>query len=213
MDRLMPIAISLASLALIATGCGTSAQPKYYSLASTAASDGAPPTIVTVMVGPVSIPASVDRPQFVLQSAPNKVDVEEFNRWSAPLGDSIARVVAGDLSAQLGTPDVATAPLANFVYAYRVTIDVQRFESVPGQSALLEAVWTVRKSANGDVRSGRTVAHEPVQGTGFDTLAAAHSRALTRMSSDIAAAIREEASQKSADVNFGPIPLPLRSRS
>ena len=65
---------------------------------------------------------------------PNRVDVDEFNRWAAPLNDSIARVVAGDLAVLLGTPRVATAPLANFNPAYRVTIDVQRFESVHGRS-------------------------------------------------------------------------------
>ena len=85
----------------------------------------------------------------------------------------------------------------NFAPDYRVTIDVQRFESVQGQAPTLEAVWTVRKTAGGETRSGRTVAREPVQGQGFDALAAAHSRALAKMSADIAAAIRAEAEQKS----------------
>ena len=88
------------------------------------------------MVGPVSVPAAVDRPQFVVQVAPNRVDVDEFNRWAAPLNDAIAHVVAGDLVKLLGTPNVATAPMANFDPAYRVTIDVQRFESIRGQAAL-----------------------------------------------------------------------------
>jgi uncharacterized lipoprotein YmbA len=43
----------------------------------------------------------------------------------------------------LGTPNVAAGPLANFDPAYRVTIDVQSFESVPGQSAMIEAIWAV----------------------------------------------------------------------
>jgi hypothetical protein len=42
-------------------------------------------------------PASVDQPEFVVQVAPNRVDVDEFNRWDAPLNDGIARAVAGDL--------------------------------------------------------------------------------------------------------------------
>jgi uncharacterized lipoprotein YmbA len=29
-----------------------------------------------VMVGPVSVPAAVDRPEFVVQTAPNRVDVD-----------------------------------------------------------------------------------------------------------------------------------------
>jgi uncharacterized protein len=150
----------------------------------------------TVMVGPVTIPAAVEQPQLVVQVAPNRVEVDEFNRWVAPLNDGIARAVAGDLAVLLGTPDVAAAPLANFNPAYRVTIDVQRFDSIRGEAALLEAVWAVRKTAGGETRSGRTVAREAVQGEGFDALAAAHSRALARMSGDIAAAIRAEAGQK-----------------
>ena len=186
-----PCILVIALLAV--TGCA-SAPAKFYSLSSTSTPIGVAPANLTVLVGPISIPAGVDRPEFVVQDGANKVDIEEFNRWSAPLNDSIAKVVAGDLSALLGTPDVATAPLANFNAAYRVTIDVQRFDSIRGQGAMLDAVWVVRK-ANGETRQGRTVAHETAQGDSFDALAAAHSRALARMSSDIATVIRAEDSQ------------------
>jgi uncharacterized protein len=187
-----PCILMIALLAV--TGCGTSAPSKFYSLSSTSTPIGIAPANLAVLVGPISIPAGVDRPEFVVQDSANKVDIEEFNRWSAPLNDSIAKVVAGDLSTLLGTPDVATAPLANFNAAYRVTIDVQRFDSIRGQGAVLDAVWVVRK-ANGDTHQGRTVAHETAMGDSFDALAAAHSRALARMSSDIAMVIRAENSQ------------------
>ena len=196
MARRIALLISIALMVVLATGCST-APSKFYSLASTATADGTPPTSAAVMVGPVTIPAAVDQPEFVVQVAPNRVQVDEFNRWVSPLGDSIARAVAGDLVVLLGTPDVANSQLANFVPDYRVTIDVQRFESVQGQQATLEAVWTVRKTAGGATRSGRTVARESVQGQGFDALAAAHSQAIAKMSGDIAAAIRAEAEQKS----------------
>jgi hypothetical protein len=48
-----------------------------------------------------------------------------------------------------------------------------------------------------EIRSGRTLAREPVQGQGYDTLAAAHSQAFEKMSANITAAIRAEADQKS----------------
>jgi len=188
--------ISIALMVALVTGCST-APSKFYSLASTATADGTPATSAAVMVGPVTIPAAVDQPEFVVQVAPNRVQVDEFNRWVSPLGDSISRAVAGDLVVLLGTPEVASSQLANFVPDYRVTIDVQRFESIQGQAAVVEAVWTVRKTAGGEVRSGRTVARETVQGQGFDALAAAHSQAIAKMSGDIAAAIRAEAEQKS----------------
>jgi uncharacterized lipoprotein YmbA len=189
--------LSIAFVAAAAAGCGTSATARFYTLDSTATPEGAPTASYAVAVGPVSVPATVDRPQLVVQVAPNRVALEEFNRWAAPLDNSIARAVAGNLAVLLGTPRVATAPVApDFAPAYRVAIDVQRFESVPGEVVLVEAMWTVRQAKGGETRSGRTVVREPVQGDGFDALAAAHSRALAKVSSDIAVAIRAEADKK-----------------
>jgi uncharacterized lipoprotein YmbA len=184
--------LSITFLTAAAAGCASTAA-RFYTLDSTATADGTPVTRCAVLVGPVSLPPSVDRPQFVVQVAPNRVDVDEFHRWAAPLNDSVARAVAGDLATLLGTPDVAVGPLANFDPDYRVTINIQRFESVQGESAVVDAVWVVRKAAGGEARSGRTIAREAAQDKGFDALAGAYSRALAKVSSDIAAAIRAAA--------------------
>jgi uncharacterized protein len=182
-------------LAVVAVGC-TSAPSRFYTLNSTATGDGATNSNVAVIVGPVSVPAEVDRPQFTVQVAPNRVAVDEFNRWAAPLSDNIARVVAGNLTLLLGTPNVAALPAANFNSAYRVTISIQRFETLPGKSVLVDAVWVVRSPSGGTAQSGRTVTSETVSDESYDALAAAHSRALAKVSSDIAAAIRAQADEK-----------------
>jgi uncharacterized protein len=176
-------------------GCA-SAPARFYTLSSTATASGGKPIETAVLVGPVTVPGSVDRPELVVQVAPNRVSLEEFDRWAGPLNESIARTVAGDLSALLGTPRVASGPLANFSPAYRVTIDVQRFDSIPGEAVVVEAVWAVHQTAGGKTRSGQTVARQTVQGEGFDALAAAHSRALGEVSGDIAAAIRASAGSR-----------------
>jgi uncharacterized lipoprotein YmbA len=182
------LGLSIALAAAVAAGCA-SPPSHFYTLSPTAEVAGAAAAPYGVIVGPVSIPAAVDRPEFLVQVAPNRVDVDAFHRWAAPLNDAIAGVVAQNLAALLGTPDVATAPLANFKAKYRVTIDVQRFDSLPGQEAVLDAVWAVRQTG-GETRSGRTVAREAVHGEDFAALAAAHSQGLAQLSSDIAAAIR-----------------------
>src|SRR5215470_12076215 len=195
-----PVApVLLLGLAAIAgSACRATAPSRFYTLDATATADGsAPAGNYAVAVGPVSIPPIVDRPQFVVQVAPNRVQLDEFNRWASPLDDNIARAVAGNLSVLLGTPHIASGPLApSLAPAYRVAIDVQRFESVPGQSVLVDAVWAVQKGTTRGARSGRTIAREPVDGPSFDALAAAHSRALAKVSADIAAAIRSEANGK-----------------
>jgi uncharacterized protein len=194
--RLAGIAFAAAAILVIA---GCSSQPsRFYSLNATAVPAALPAERITVLVGPVTIPSSVDRPQFVVQEASNRVQIDEFNRWDSPLSDSIARVVARDLAIQLGTPHVAVAPLANFKPSYRVSIDVQRFESIRGETAIIDAVWTVHGTAKGQTKSGRTMAREAVQGEGFAALAAAHSRALAKMSGAIAEVIRAEAVEQSA---------------
>jgi hypothetical protein len=186
--------VSIVFVAVIAAGCA-SAPSRFYTLNSTAKSDGSPAVNYRIIVGPVSVPAEFDQPQFTVQVAPNQIAVDEFNRWAAPLNENIARVVAEDLTMLLGTAQVSTLPLANFESAYRVSIEVQRFESVPGKSATVETVWVVRKTDGRVSQSGHTLATEPVSGDGFDKLAAAHSRALAKVSGDIAAAIRAEADQ------------------
>ncbi len=68
--------IALLSM-LVFAGCASSKPARFYSLSATAAPGVA--TSVAVLVGPVTIPASVDRPQFVVQVAANRVEVDEFN--------------------------------------------------------------------------------------------------------------------------------------
>lgn len=193
----------LLAIAVAAAGCGVTAPSRFYTLASTATAGGAaaPEASYAVIVGPVTIPAEVDRPEIVVQVTPNRVDVDEFNRWAAPLADGIARVVAGDLAVLLGTPGVAVGRLAHFDATYRVAIAVDRFDSIPGEAAVVGAVWVVHGKRSGVTRSGRTLAREAVDGPGFDALAAAHSRALARLSADIGEAIGAVA---------GGVPVPPR---
>ncbi len=175
-------------------GCA-SAPSKFYTLNATAKNDGAPATACAVIVGPVLIPATVDRPQFVITTAPNRVELDEFNRWAAPLNDSIARIISLDLGTLLGTAHVAVIPVGDFGPAYRVSIHIERFESVPAEGkkdgvALVDALWSIRAPNGQGLYTGHTVASEPVKGESLDEIAAAHSRALVKISTDIAASIR-----------------------
>ena len=110
----------------------------------------------------MSVPAVVDRPQIVVTMGPNQVRLEEFNRWAAPLQNNIARVVADNLVAMLGTPRVTLSPQTLSADAdYRAAIEVQSFESAPGEAATLDAVWTVSRTKDGKSQTGRTTVREP----------------------------------------------------
>ena len=73
-------------VAVAVAGC-SSAPSRFYTLSSTATGDGAPAANYAVAVGPVSLPALVDRPQFTVQVATNQVDARRVQ----PVGRAIER--------------------------------------------------------------------------------------------------------------------------
>jgi uncharacterized lipoprotein YmbA len=179
-------------------GCASTPPPRYYTLgaiapASTGSSSAPASTVsaLSVSVGPVSVPAVVDRPQIVVSLSENQVSFDESNRWAAPLQDGLCAVIAENLAGILGTPSVTVFPKESGADAnYRVAVYLERFESAPGVSAVMEATWVVRRAKDGMARTGRTSVREAVQDRSFEALAAAHSRAAGRLSADIADAIR-----------------------
>lgn len=189
MHQTLPVVALLATVAVM-QGCGSTPAANFYSLSSAPA----PATMTAttfVVVGPVTVPASVDRQQIVVNTGPNEATLDEFNRWLAPLSSAIADALAADLVAQLGTPNVTTSTsVPGDAGQFRVTVDVQKFESQPGVAASLDAGWTVRRLKDGASRSGRTAVREPVTQPGYAALAAAHSLAVQRLAQDVAAAVR-----------------------
>jgi uncharacterized lipoprotein YmbA len=188
MRRLAALALGCAFV-LLAAGCA-SPPAKFYTLSADAPPASTTSTL-TIVVGPVAVPSVIDRPQIVVTSGANQVTVDEYSRWASPVQDNIARVVAENLVALLGTPRVTLfqSPLGAEA-EYRVQIEVRNFESAPGKYAALDAVWTVRRLKDGKIETGRTSVRESTDGEGFEALAAAHSRGVRKMSQEIADTVR-----------------------
>jgi hypothetical protein len=142
----------------------------------------------------VSIPAVVDRPEIVVTLSGNEVWPDEYNRWAGPLAEGIGLVLVENLVAQLGAPRIAlAAQTALDSPDYRIVVDVQRFESVPGSHALVDVVYSVRRIRDGAIEAGRATYRVPAPDKGYDALAAAHGRAMAMVAADFAAAVRKVA--------------------
>jgi uncharacterized lipoprotein YmbA len=184
-----------AALLLLAGGCGSSPPVRYYTLAADQSVDKAdvpdPGGAYAVAVGPVTVPTAVDRPQFVIQVAPNRVALLDDQRWAEPLHSGIPRAIASDLASLLGVPIVMFPQDSLANVKYRVAIEIRSFVSVPGEAATVEASWTVF-GPHDAVKRGQLLARERVNEAGYAALAAAHGRALMRVSREVAATIRSE---------------------
>lgn len=184
-------AAAFAAVALALAGCASSPPSSFYALTATATpSSSTTMPSYGVSIGPVTIPETVDRPQLALQLSPNQVAIDEFHRWAEPLASGIAQAVAENLRRLLGTSRIAAAHrVAGGSPEYRVALNVVRFESRLGNAAELDILWTIENASGHALRTGRSAVAQPA-GAGYDTLVAAHSEALARVSEDIAAAIR-----------------------
>jgi uncharacterized lipoprotein YmbA len=190
MSRPLTVFAALGAAVLVAA-CGTSAKPAFYRLSPTAPEHAQAATSYTVALEAVTVPDVVDRPQMVLYITENTVEVRDLQRWAESLKGNLGRVVADNLSRELGQKLVVAYPASGSMERpdYRVWIDVQSFESRRGVSATLDAMWGVKGPGPEATVTGRTTAVETA-GEGFESLVAAHSRAAGRLSADIAAAIR-----------------------
>lgn len=183
-------AVLLTTLVLGACGItGTSPEPSFYTLASEAPpAAAASAATYLVVVGPVTVPETVDRPQIVTRTAENRVELHEQARWAAPLRSEIPRVIADALAKRLpGARTGTSEQRASGAPDVRVLIDVQRFDS-SGEGATIQASWTVRTKEGTNPLAGRSLVTEPA-GAGHDALVAAHSRALSKIAEEIAKAI------------------------
>lgn len=179
-------------LAVLLAGCASPPE-RFYTLSPMGtAKPAAGRPAYRVAVGPVSIPALVDRPQIVARTGAERVTLAEQSRWAAPLKDNVAYVVAGNLALLLGDALVAADSQSAAAGAgFRVLLDIQRFDSTLGEAATLEVLWTVTVANGGPATSGRALIREPATGPDYDAIVAAHNRALAAVSRQIAAAIEQ----------------------
>lgn len=195
MTRICTVWIATLCLAVVTASCSRSPRVTFYTLEPAAQIETLAPVTAdpAVAVGPVTLPEVVDRPQLVVRVGANRVEILESHRWAEPLTSEIPRLMAENLRRLLRSDRVSSYYQHAGVDAdYRVLVDIQRFESSPGEGVTIEAVWSLRRTAGGASKTGRSLVREPVDAVGYDPLVAAYGRALLAVSRDLAEAIRGE---------------------
>ena len=182
--------LTMAAAVLLA-GCAASPPEHFYSLSNgmgVSAAPAAPPGYY-IELPAVTVPQQVARYQMVVSTEAGRIDLLEHDRWSAMPAAELGQALSLAITGELGTVDVFRTPTTDGAPIYRISTNVQRFESAPGKYALIDAVWSVRLVGSTKVLTCRSVANEPVGG-GYDALVAGHRRAVGRIAADISKVIR-----------------------
>jgi len=196
MNRLRNFAVLTT---FILSGCA-SVSTQYLTLvppAGRTASDGGSASGVPIVS--VTIPSQVDQPQLVVRQADGSMALLESERWIAPLGDEIRNALSLSLAHQWQA-EPAPPATQGVTGPARVAVDVQRFDSVPGQYALIDAVWTLTMGGTPTQKvSCRSSIRIPVGG-GYPALAQGHQAAVEKLASQIA---KQAVKLRSADATAG----------
>lgn len=172
-------------LILFGAGCGGKTQ-EYYQLNAATSGGASRSGGMSVGVGPISLPAYVDRSELVYQSGDNSFQVPGNASWIGSLHENVTRVLVENLGSDLGSANVVTYPWpAGVTPTYSVSADVRQFHAISGDDAILEVAWRVR-AGDRVTHHGVDTFREPIQGDGYSAVVAAESRLLAQFAQRIA---------------------------
>lgn len=194
MTRTLPLRACLCAAAVLVAACATPPQVRLHTLmpaetlaraAATAAATGGPREPVAIVLEPIRLPPQVDQPQWLVRLGDDSMARLEQERWASPLRDELRQALVESLAVRHGA--VEGRPAAGRESS-RITVDVRRFESIPGREARIEGAWTVQAGRAAALRCDFAF-REPAPGA-IDAIAVAHQRAVQKLADAIGVALR-----------------------
>jgi uncharacterized lipoprotein YmbA len=195
----MSARIFCGAVFMAVTACSTAPEIHYYTLSAQPGSLGSATASphgsrASYAIDTVTIPELLDRPQIVVRTGANAVDVLDNDRWGAPLPDQLRRVLAADLAARLGTNTIADPGLPTSLrFNRRISVSILTFDPGRGGDSVLEASWQISgpKSASlgGGGRSYTARHVASTKGVTVPEIVATMSGLVTMVADDIAATV------------------------
>jgi uncharacterized lipoprotein YmbA len=193
------LAIILATVSIFLGGClGRSQTPRFYALSPMQQDQVTPKREssarnLVIGIGPVKLADYLDQSNLVTRASDNQLVKAEYDRWVGSFKDDFINVLAENIGFLLPTERVYLYPWRPSVpIDYQVVLDVVRLDGRLGEAAWLVARWSVlggpeKKLLNME----RSSIREPVKDADYAALVAAQSRAVAKLSQEIAEAIQE----------------------
>ncbi|PQP00491.1 hypothetical protein C5612_23735 [Pseudomonas frederiksbergensis] len=127
-----------------------------------------------IQIESITVPPQVDRPQIVIRQGNAGLAILETQWWGASLSDELRSALIDQLVNRNPRRKVS------------LRLVVQRFDSIPGQYALIDVKWRLRNLGNGDAElvTCRSTLQTP-SGASIDELVVAHQNNVKRLAAAI----------------------------
>ena len=191
-----PLAVILMIAAIFLGGC-RSQSPRFYALSPMQADQAiatrkSPARNAVIGIGPVKLADYLDQSMLVTRTSDNQAVKAEFDRWVGSLKDNLINVLADNLGVLLSTERIYLFPWRVSVpIDYQVVLDVVRCDGRLGDAVWLEVRWSLVGGPEKKLlKTYRSSMREPVRGADYGALVTAQSRAIAKLSQEIAEAIQ-----------------------
>ena len=142
-------------------------------------------------IGPLTLPALLDRKGIVTRAENNTVQIAEFDQWAAPLQNNVIAVLSKNVATLQPNAIVRAYPWG--VYGnvdYRVIIDISRFDTQLGKSVNLEASWAIMEEKNHTIVSnGQAKIEQRLNDASYNSAAQGLSKLLSELSQQLSLAL------------------------
>ena len=128
-----PLKFTVFTALLLLAAC-RSDPIQFHTLTPTQVGNHSTTTVGVIQIETISLPPQVDRAQIVIREGNSTLAILESHWWGATLVEELRSALADQLS---------NSPVKG---KYSVRVDVQRFDSVPGQYALMDVIWRLRSA-------------------------------------------------------------------
>ena len=188
--------VILAIAAIFLGGC-RSQSPRFYTLNpmpedQVISQRKTPAQNAVIGIGPVKLADYLDQSMLVSRTSDNQAVKAEYDRWVGSFKENFINVLADDIGLLLRTERIYLYPWRMSVpIDYQVVMDVVRCDGRLGDAVWLEVRWSIVGGPEKKLlKTNRSSIREPVAGADYGALVAAQSRALAKLSQEIAEAIQ-----------------------
>ena len=138
----------------------------------------------------MTVPPDLDRPQLVTRASRAKLVLADLDQWAGPLPDTIARVLAEDLSLLIPTERVVFHPWPRSIEPdYQITVEVLQFERGPGSQVVLVAHWSLLDREAKELTRRTARLSQAAGGLDYEAAVTAMGRTLEALARDMAATL------------------------
>ena len=148
---------------------------------------------VSVLVGPVRLPAYLERSQIASRQDDGEVDLREFSRWLGGFEENFVRAISLSLARELGSDAVVAAPSkAPFPFNYQVRLHVDEMILDDAGDLRVRIRWALGSMTEGSAPRLFVMDEKvPCHGDGASDIVRAHDAALLILVRKIAAEIAQ----------------------